>query len=45
MGHTFGLRHSTGDGTSTCMTATATDATVVGISAHDENHLINYYPH
>jgi hypothetical protein len=45
MGHTFGLRHSTGDGTSTCMTATATQSTIVGISAHDESHLISYYPH
>jgi len=45
MGHTFGLRHSTGDGTSTCMTAVATQSTVVGISTHDNSHLTNYYPH
>ena len=45
MGHTFGLRHSTGDGTSTCMTAVATQSTVVGISGHETSHLTDYYPH
>jgi len=42
-GHTYGLRHSTGDGTSTCMTAKAIDSTVVGISSHDKSHLNGYY--
>ena len=41
-GHTYGLRHST-EGTGTCMTAVATDSTVVGISAHDKSHLNGYY--
>jgi hypothetical protein len=44
-GHTYGLRHSTaaGDGINTCMTFDPTDATVVGISAHDKSHLNGYY--
>lgn len=47
IGHTYGLRHSTtpGDGTATCMTFVATQATVEDISAHDESHLASYYPH
>lgn len=47
LGHTYGLRHSTatGDGNNTCMTTTATNATVTNISAHETNHLNNYYPH
>ncbi len=41
-GHSYGLRHSTTDGTSTCMTAVATQSTVIGISSHDKSHLNGY---